>query len=77
MIESDAYFDSRAEALQELQRRKLNPTDDHVIVRCERTGYGNWRVCSIFADFAIDTLTDGPAPVSGLGLLQRKAAWAE
>ena len=47
---TDAYFDTEDEARKEMHRRKLQPMDEPMLVRCERTGYGNWRVYSMPAD---------------------------
>lgn len=73
-----AYFDSREEALQEVRRRKAEPNDDNILVRYERTGYGNWRVYSVPADFVVDSIADGPSPISRLPSFRPQASdWAK
>ena len=58
---SDAYFDTQAEAFEEVSRRRSSPTDPEMIVRCEPTAYGTWRVYSIPADVYLDFVIDGPS----------------
>ncbi len=65
----DAHFGAEEEARAEARRRKSQPVDEYMIVRCERTGYGNWRVRSIPADLALDMFDLAPAmgtPIFGL-----------
>lgn len=57
---TDAYFDTEDEARKEVHRRKLQPTNEPMLVRCERTGYGSWRVYSMPAELLVDILLDMP-----------------
>lgn len=73
---TDAYFDTEAEARAEARRRKSQPVDEYMIVRCERTGYGNWRVRSIPADLMLDMFDLAPALDTPIfGLRSRTADW--
>lgn len=73
-----AYFDTEEEARAEARRRKSQPDDEYMIVRCERTGYGNWRVRSIPADLALDMFDLAPAMGAPIfGLRSRAAAWKD
>ena len=75
---TDAYFDTEEEARAEARRRKSKPVDEYMIVRCERTGYGNWRVRSIPADLMLDMLALAPAVDTPIfGLRSRTADWKD
>ena len=69
---SDAFFDTEEEALREVRRRKSSPEAGGMIVRREKSGYGNWRVSSISAELMVDFMIDGPY----MGW-RRKSAWAD
>ena len=75
---TDAYFETREQALDEVRRRKAGLGDEKMIVGYEKTGYGNWRVYSISAEFEVDMLANGPAVhAPRFGFRARKSAWAE
>lgn len=57
---TDAYFDTEEEARKEMRRRRSQPTDEPMLVRCERTGYGTWRVYSMPVELLVDFLLDMP-----------------
>ena len=57
----DAYFDTREEAFEEASRRRSSSADPEMIVRCEPTAYGTWRVHSVPADMFLDFVIDGPS----------------
>ena len=74
---SEAYYDTQEEALEEVRRRRSSVGDDALLTRCERTGYGNWRVVSVPAEFVVDTVADGPSPdLTDFGLRPRRSNWA-
>lgn len=75
---TDAYFDTEEEARAEARRRKSQPVDEYMVVRCERTGYGNWRVRSIPADLVLDMFDLAPAMGTPIfGLHSRSANWKD
>ena len=74
---SEAYYDTQEEAFEEVRRRRAAVSDDAMLIRCERTGYGNWRVVSVPAEFVVDSVADGPAPdLTDFGLRPRRPGWA-
>ncbi len=71
-----AYFETKDEALQEVRKRKSRSSDTAMLVRCEQTGYGTWRVLSVPADFVIDSMADGPVPFAGVhGFQTQNPKW--
>ena len=66
------YFDSREEAHEEVRRRKSEAVENGMVVYCEKTGYGNWKVYSTPADIMVDGLADGPSR-----LPFRQASWTK
>lgn len=73
-----AHFDTREEALKEVRKRKTKPSEEQMLVRYERTGYGNWRVYSVPADFVVDSIADGPSPALTLpGFQLQKSEWSK
>lgn len=76
-VPSEAYYETQEEALEEVRRRRSSGGDDAMLVRCERTGYGNWRVVSIPAEFVVDTVADGPSlDLTDFGFRPRRSSWA-
>lgn len=74
---SQAYFDTEEEALEEVRRRRSDIRDDALLTRCERTGYGTWRVVSVPAEFVVDTIADGPSPdLTDFSLRPHRPNWA-
>lgn len=59
-MRADAYFDTQEEALKEVQERRVELGDENLLIRCEKTGYNNWRVYSFPADVIVDSIADGP-----------------
>ena len=78
MTMTDAWFETREQALDEVRRRKAGLADEKMIVGYEKTGYGNWRVYSVSAEFMADMLANGPAVhAPPFGAPARKSVWAE
>lgn len=73
----DSYFDTREEAIREMAREKTDAQDETIIIKCEKTSYGNWRVYAILADIMVDSIPDGYGSSLRLGFHRQKSAWAE
>ena len=74
----DSYFDAQEDAIQEVARMKADVQDGAMIIKCERTGYGNWRVYVVLADVMVDSISDGPISHSPhLGFHHGKSAWTK
>ena len=56
-----SYFSTQQEALEEANRLKSEIRDEPIIVRCGQTGYGTWKVWSVPAELAVETLAEGPS----------------
>ena len=76
----DSYFDTQEDATQEVARMKADVQDGTMIIKCERTGYGNWRVYVVLADVMVDSIFDGTishSPHHHPGFHHGKSAWAK
>ena len=77
-MQADAYFDTQEEALREVQERRAELHGDNVLVRCEKSGYDNWRVYSFPADVMVDSFVDGFWPGNmHLDPLSKNQKWSE
>ena len=75
-VPPNAYFRTEEEALEEARRRRSSIGGEAFIVRCERTGYGNWCVVSRPAELVVDMLADGPSPgAADFGLGRQRHGW--
>ena len=83
MTMTDAWFETREEALEEVRRRKAELGDEMMLVNYEKTGYGTWRVYSVSAELMVDMIADGLASYTPrlvappFGFRARKSAWTE
>ena len=60
----DTFHKTMREAMDEVARRRADPQGRELMTRIERSPYGGFRVRSMLADFFVDTIADGPMPIS-------------
>ncbi len=70
----DTFHKTMGEAMDEVARRRADPQGKELMTRIERSPYGGYRVRSMPADFFVDTIADGPVPIS-MGHVRRR--WNE
>jgi hypothetical protein len=68
---ADTFHKTMREAIDEVARRRSDPSGKGLVTRIETSPYGGYRVHSMPADYYIDMLADGPMPVS-TGRIRRR-----